>query len=201
MMHVRHGLLSIVPVSAIIVTMVPATAASPVTGIAKPGDDRVFARYALSDEPSTSPDPSSRVTIIEKQARWDDMMGVGLSGGRLDPSGRGGPEPSGSFYLITGKLRNETDGPLRYVKLAYELLDGDGNVVHRESGYNRKAEALRDEGFESGSSSLEEKKVEPVAPGETETFRMFFFREDLPRFEDFRVQVEAVVAIRSGPTR
>jgi len=76
-----------------------------------------------------------------------------------------------------------------YIKLQFELLSEDGAVVMRDYGYNRKAEALREEEYESGKKSLAEMAVEQLKPGEQDGFRFFFFKADLPEFHSYRVQL------------
>jgi hypothetical protein len=61
-------------------------------------------------------------------------------------------------------------------------LNSAGAVVAREYGYNRRAEALREEALENREGSLSEIDIEPIPPGGTDSFRMFFFREG-ERFE------------------
>lgn len=123
------------------------------------------------------------IAIVAHEGRWSDLTGMGPAGG-LD-----GVDEAGSFYLIHGTLRNDSRQPIAYVELRYELLNDQGEVVFREHGYNRGAEILRDEEFESGRKSPRETTIEPIPPAATETFRMFFFRDELPPFRSYRVFV------------
>ncbi|MGH7857270.1 MAG: DUF3179 domain-containing (seleno)protein, partial [Candidatus Binatia bacterium] len=131
---------------------------------------------------SAAPAADSRVAIVEHEGDWADLTGVGPVGELND---------AGSFYLIKGTLRNETRSPIEYVRLAYELVDAAGEVVFREHGYNRRAEALRDEAVESGEASAAD-PVEPIPPSGTDSFRMFFFGDELPSFDGYRVRVDEV---------
>src|SRR5262249_55627911 len=93
-----------------------------------------------------------------------------------------------SYFLIAGELENISEKPLIYVKFQFELLNKEGTVVMRDYGYNRKAEALRDEEYESGKKSLAEMKIEQLAPGAKDGFRFFFFKSDIPEFHSYRVR-------------
>lgn len=98
----------------------------------------------------------------------------------------GGAEP---IVLINGRLENTSGRPLQYVKLQFELLSEDGVVVFRDHGYNRKAEALREEAYESGQKTLTEMAVEPIGVGAQDDFRFIFFRSDIPEFHAYRIRV------------
>ncbi|MCS6924616.1 MAG: hypothetical protein NZ578_01820 [Candidatus Binatia bacterium] len=97
-----------------------------------------------------------------------------------------GPEP---ILLISGRLENISASSLQYVKLQFELLSEDGVVVFRDHGYNRKAEALREEVFETGQKTLAEMAVEPIKAGAQDEFRFIFFRADIPEFHAYRIRV------------
>jgi hypothetical protein len=118
--------------------------------------------------------PSTAVRILSHRGEWTAFFSAG-----------GGGEP---FFLVSGQLENISGKPFTYVKFQFELLGEDGGVIHRDYGYNRKAEALRDEEYESGKKSLAEMKIEPVAPGEQDGFRFFFFKEEIPEFYSYRVR-------------
>lgn len=94
-----------------------------------------------------------------------------------------------AILLINGQLENTSDKPLSYVKLQFELLGEDNVVVFRDHGYNRKAEALREEGYESGKQSLADMKVEQIGVGERDDFRFIFFKADVPEFQSYRIRV------------
>lgn len=97
-----------------------------------------------------------------------------------------GSEP---ILLISGRLENTSEHPLQYVKLQFELLSEDGVVVFRDHGYNRKAEALREEVYETGQKTLTEMAVEPIAAGAQDEFRFIFFRADIPEFHAYRIRI------------
>src|SRR3990172_352345 len=92
-------------------------------------------------------------------------------------------------FTISGALRNLTGGEFTYVKLEYELLDGGGAVVHRDFGYNTRAEALRELDYESGRKSLSEMGIAKIPGGAEEAFRFIFFRSDVPEFARYRIRV------------
>lgn len=98
----------------------------------------------------------------------------------------GGAEP---IVLINGRLENTSGHPLQYVKLQFELLSEDGTVIFRDHGYNRKAEALREEVYETGQKTLAEMAVEPIGVGAQDEFRFIFFRADIPEFHAYRIRV------------
>lgn len=136
------------------------------------------------------------VVIAEHEGRWGDLTGV-------DPGG--GLTEGGSFYVIRGAIRNDSDRPIGYVRFTYELVDEAGKVVFREHGYNRRAEDLRDDAFEKGKKPLETMAIEPIEASGKDSFRMFFFGEEIPRFERYRVRVDEVrepsggLIVKSGP--
>jgi hypothetical protein len=95
---------------------------------------------------------------------------------------------SEAILQITGKLENLKDTPLTYVKFQFELLGEQDIVVFRDYGYNRKAEPLRDEDYESGKVLLEDKRIELIGSKE-ESFRFIFFKKEIPEFRSFRIRV------------
>jgi hypothetical protein len=98
----------------------------------------------------------------------------------------GGSEP---ILLINGRLANASDKPLIYVNLQFELLGEDNVVVFRDYGYNRKAEALREEAYESGTTPLAEMGIEQIKTGAQDEFRFIFFKNDVPEFTAYRIRV------------
>ena len=122
---------------------------------------------------------SSGVRVVRQQARWDGLAPVDdLTSERAE------------LFVISGEVRNDGPLPLAEVRLAYELL-ADGVVVASEHGYNRRAEALRDPEVESGAVSRASLAIPPLPPGDTDLFRMVFLRGAVPRFDDWRVRIEA----------
>jgi hypothetical protein len=121
--------------------------------------------------------------IIAQAARWTSLSPIDdLASGRE------------GLFLISGEVRNDGPVPLAAVRLVYELL-ADGVVVAREHGYNRRAEALRDPDVESGAVPRTRVTVPPLPPGEADLFRMVFLRGDVPRFDAWRVRVEAATPL------
>lgn len=118
--------------------------------------------------------PNAPIRILSHRGEWTAFFNTGGSG-----------EP---FFLITGQLENTSGKPLIYIKFQFELLSDDGVVLHRDYGYNRKAEALREEEYESGKKSLAEMKIDPVAAGAQDGLRFFFFKDEIPEFHSYRVR-------------
>jgi hypothetical protein len=98
---------------------------------------------------------------------------------------------SGSHPIlrIHGRLENTSGKPLTYVKLQYELLGENDIVVFRDYGYNRRAEVLREEDYESGKKALKDMEVEQVSAGAQDDFRFIFFKTDVPDFRAYRIRV------------
>ncbi|NOT56986.1 MAG: hypothetical protein HOP18_20495 [Deltaproteobacteria bacterium] len=119
--------------------------------------------------------PDAAIRIVTHRGEWSAFFSTG-----------GGDAP---FFLIAGQLENTSGKPLRYVKLQFELLNKDGVVVHRDYGYNRQAEALREEDYEKGKKSLEEMKIDSVAADAQDGLRFFFFQDETPEFASYRIRV------------
>jgi len=98
----------------------------------------------------------------------------------------GGSEP---ILLINGRLENASEKPLTYVKLQFELLGEKDIVVFRDHGYNRKAEALREEDVEAGKKAIADMGVERIEAGAQDDFRFIFFKNDVPEFRAYRIRV------------
>jgi hypothetical protein len=100
------------------------------------------------------------------------------------------------YYRVFGKVENASKKPLRYVKLRLELLDKDGKPVLERVGFNQRAEALGEqetEGYQE-KQSFEERlaTVKPLAPGETDLFRIGISKDDIPKqpkFRSYRVKI------------
>jgi len=93
------------------------------------------------------------------------------------------------ILLINGRLENASRKPLTYVKLQFELLGENDIVIFRDHGYNRKAEALREEVYESGNKTLADMGVERIEAGAQDDFRFIFFKNDVPEFRAYRIRV------------
>ena len=93
------------------------------------------------------------------------------------------------IFLITGRLKNTSGKPLTYVKCQFELLNEEGVVVVRDYGYNRKAEELRDEAYESGKKTLKDMRIESLAVNAEDGFRFLFFKSDIPQFHSYRIRL------------
>jgi hypothetical protein len=119
--------------------------------------------------------PDAPIRIVSHRGEWTAFFSTG-----------GGGEP---FFLIAGQLENSSGKPLTYVKFQFELLSKDGVVLHHDYGYNRKAEALREEEYESGKKSLAEMNINPVAVGSQDGVRFFFFKDETPEFHSYRIRL------------
>ncbi len=145
-----------------------------------------FARQARAIDTDDLPDattlvsgslvvpPNAGIRILSHRGEWGAFFGSGGSGE--------------SFFLLAGELENTSGKPLAYVKLQFELLNEEGTVVIRDFGYNRKAEALREEEYETGKKTLTDMKIEQLAAGTKEGFRFFFFKSDIPEFHSYRIR-------------
>lgn len=115
------------------------------------------------------------VAVLSPKGEWTTFASMEGSG-----------EP---IFLITGRVKNTSGKPLSYAKLQFELLDEDGIVLLRDYGYNRKAEALREEAYESGKKSLQDMEIEGLPAEAEDGFRFLFFRLDIPQFHSYRIRV------------
>lgn len=119
--------------------------------------------------------------IVAEEARWTGLAAAGeLAADRAD------------MFLISGEVRNDGATALGAVRLVYELTAA-GAVVAREHGFNRRAEALRDPRVESGEVAAATLAIAPLRSGETDRFRMIFFRDAVPRFDAWRVRIDTVL--------
>lgn len=118
--------------------------------------------------------PNAGIRILAHRGEWSAFFSTGGSGE--------------SFFLITGEFENTSGKSLTYVKLQFELLNKEGSVVIRDFGYNRKAEALREEEYENGKKTLADMKIEQLPAGTKEGFRFFFFKSDIPEFRSYRIR-------------
>ncbi len=115
------------------------------------------------------------IEITSHSGEWSAFFSMG-----------GGSLP---IFLIHGELHNISGKELTYVKLQYELVGEDGVVVYRDYGYNRRAEILRDEAYESGKKSLAEMGVKGIPSGGKDSFRFPFFKDDVPEFQSYRIRI------------
>jgi hypothetical protein len=124
---------------------------------------------------SLAPAPGTGVQIESYQGEWTSFASM-----------EGDAAP---IFLITGQLKNTAEKPLTYVKIQFELLDEDGVVITRDYGYNRKAEALREEAYENGKKTLADMEVENLGAGQQDSFRFLFFKSDIPEFRSYRIRI------------
>jgi len=131
---------------------------------------------------SAPPTGDARIEITSSAASWDNLSELFLGN---TPAAAFG---DGSVFVMRGELRNKSSAKVHHVVLRYELLDASGKVLHDAEGYNRSAEAMRPD--EEGTVRAE--SVVPLAPGATDSFRMVFFHDEVPRFASQRVRVVEV---------
>ncbi|MBI3246839.1 MAG: hypothetical protein HYZ50_10055 [Deltaproteobacteria bacterium] len=124
---------------------------------------------------TVAPAPTAGVAILSPKGEWSTFASMEGSG-----------EP---IFLITGRVKNTSGKPLSYVKMQFELLDKDGVVLLRDYGYNRKAEALREEAYESGKKALKDMELEELPTEAEDGFRFLFFQVDIPPFHSYRIRV------------
>ena len=124
---------------------------------------------------SVVPTDGLDVRLLSHHGEWTSFLNMG-----------GGSEP---MLLINGRLENASEKPLTYVKLQCELLGEDGAIVFRDHVYNRRAEVLREEDYESGKKALADMGVEHLNAGAQDDFRFIFFKNDIPEFRAYRIRV------------
>jgi Protein of unknown function (DUF3179) len=140
--------------------------------------------------PSGKAESSDQVAVEGHSAYWSDALGRILAG-----IGGGNRTDTAPLLVIRGDLRNTSGHTLGHVKLVYELLDANGRVVAQESGYNRGGEALRPTDATLPAELRGQERVAPIPKNGTDTFRMFFLRDDVPPFETYRIRVVEAVAV------
>jgi hypothetical protein len=118
------------------------------------------------------------VIIISHSGQWTAFPSMG--GGNL------------AAFLVSGKVQNTSGKKLTYVKFQFELVGEDEIVLYRDYGYNRKAEMLRDEEYESGEKSLAEMGIEEIPSKGEDGFRFVFFKDDISEFQGYRIRVMEV---------
>lgn len=124
---------------------------------------------------SLVPTDKTEVRFLSHHGEWTSFFSMS-----------GSSEP---ILLINGRIENAAEKALTYVKLQFELLGEDNVVVFRDYGYNRKAEALREEAYESGKKMLKDMDVEKLSAGTQDDFRFIFFKNDVPEFRSYRIRV------------
>lgn len=148
-----------------------------------------FPSLTRAAPPDTAGIPDAPTTVLGTLVPTDEL-GVRFRAHRGEWTSffsmSGGAEP---ILLINGRLENTSDKPLTYVKLQFELLGEDSVVVFRDHGYNRKAEALREEAYETGKTPLTEMGVEKIEVGAQDEFRFIFFKADVPEFRSYRIRL------------
>lgn len=101
------------------------------------------------------------------------------------------------YYRVYGHVQNKSDKPVKYVKLELELLDQDGKPLVSRTGLNQKAEVLGEvEGYQSDLTPEQQlEKVQPIAPGEKEFFRIGVGKNEMPKtpkFKSYRLKIVEV---------
>jgi hypothetical protein len=137
---------------------------------------------ANAGESATAPAADSDIEITSSAASWDNLSELFLGNTPAAAFGEG------SVFVMRGELRNKGKTSVHHVVLRYELLDASGKVLHDAEGYNRAAESMRPD--EEGTVRAE--RVVPIASGATDSYRMVFFHDEVPRFASQRVRVTEV---------
>ncbi len=141
-------------------------------------------RFAMPE--GSGPQATAKdIEIVELRDYWTSITGTLVLQPEADPFSRGG------IYVVAGKIRNNSGRPVHHVRLRFELVDAQGRTVYSEEGYNRAAEAMIELDRPGQQPTAEMKAIVPIPPGGTDTFRMIFIGEELPRFERPRVTVIA----------
>ncbi len=92
-------------------------------------------------------------------------------------------------YTVLADVHNVSVTPLRYVKVKVVLNDKLGRQVAEREGYNMAAEILADDAV-PGSRDQKLARVQPIAPGGTDHFRLSFDKSDIGKpFRTARVSV------------
>ena len=98
---------------------------------------------AQTPNPPTPPSAhSGGVRVVSQSARWTGLLPMNEL-----------KDDTESMFLISGEIENDTEAPVTWVKIAYELLGDTSNgevVLASEYGYNFRAEALRSPAVEAG---------------------------------------------------
>ena len=110
------------------------------------------------------------VRVLESHGRWESSYGE-------------------HFYNVVGKLRNDGQKPLRWVKLRVDAVDKAGKIVASTETYNESAGALAVPDLSPVEKDALRARLTPLAPGAEEAFRAGFLRDETPPFETHRVTV------------
>src|SRR6185295_20057289 len=93
-----------------------------------------------------------------------------------------------TFFNVVGRLKNEGDHAVAYVKLRVEAVDAHGKAVASTETYNESAEVLTIPDAKP-AELLATGKVKPLPAGAEERFRASFLKDETPAFTDYRVTV------------
>ncbi len=130
------------------------------------------------------PSPTARdITVVEVNDYWSSITGPLVLEPENDPFSRGG------LYVVSGTIKNNSGHPIHHVRLRFDLLDAEGRSVYREEGFNRAAEAMIELESPIPPAPGEIEAIVPIPPGGTDSYRMIFIGEEIPRFDHPRVTV------------
>ncbi|HWP66868.1 MAG TPA: DUF3179 domain-containing (seleno)protein [Candidatus Limnocylindria bacterium] len=124
------------------------------------------------------------VEVAEHAGYWTDLPGI-------DPSG-----DLGGLLVVRGTVRNRGATPLHHVRLVFELLDGEGRILFRRTGYNRGAETLTplDAPADVPPDLVGDRaELLPIGAGGEDSFRMLVPSADAPGTAAYRVVVDEAV--------
>jgi hypothetical protein len=125
--------------------------------------------------------------IVESKSYWTSLGAAFSAAPGSDPMAA----VRSGLFVLSGRLKNDSDLPIHHVLLRFELIDTDGIVVHRYDGYNRSAEGLR---FVEGDPAPEKTRAKavPIGPHDTDSYRMIFIGDEIPSFDHPRVSIVSV---------
>ncbi|RMF21059.1 MAG: DUF3179 domain-containing protein, partial [Deltaproteobacteria bacterium] len=130
------------------------------------------------------PSPAAKdIEVVEVHDYWSSITGPLVLEPEADPFSRGG------LYVVSGTIKNNSQRPVHHVRLRFDLLDAEGHSVYREEGFNRAAEAMIELERPLPPAPGEIEAIVPIPPGGTDTYRMIFIGEEIPRFDHPRVTV------------
>ena len=108
------------------------------------------------------------VTLADVKTEWQNLYGA-------------------IVYAASATVRNTGATPVRAVKVRIELFDKDGQPVAQREGYNLSAEVLDEKPADID-------KVKPIAPGATDSLRLWIDKADIPR--PFRTSKVTIVEVK-----
>lgn len=129
-----------------------------------------------------------RVRVTETRSYWTSLGAVAPIASTVS----GTPATAGrGMFVVAGIIENVSTRVVHSVHLRVALLDPTGREIHHEIAYNRSAEALRDLDAGPIRDLGAVKEIRPIQPGATDTYRMIFLGDEIPRFDGVSVTIVA----------